>query len=88
MAGECDKPEKGDPPAKGTPKGDNGKADKGKSKGKIGDSGKGKPQVNKVEAEANATEGKELRQQESNPEEPEVDEPVVEPMQKPRKAFN
>ena len=30
----CDKPKKDDPPVKGTPKGDKGKADKGKSKGK------------------------------------------------------
>ena len=49
MAGECDKPKKDDPPIKGSPKGDKGKSEKGKSKGKPGDSGKGKPQLNKVE---------------------------------------
>ena len=56
MAGERDKPKKDDPPVKGTPKGDKGKADNAKSRGKTGDSGKEKPQVNKVETEANAKE--------------------------------
>ena len=49
MAGECDKPKKDDPPAKGTPKGDKGgKSDKGKAKGKRADAGKGKQQEKQV----------------------------------------
>ena len=76
MAGECDKPKKDDPPAKGTPKGDKGKADKGKSKGKQKYSGKGKPQVKQLMTEKKAEEtanqdGREFRREGSDPKEPE-----------------
>ena len=71
MAGECDKPKKDDPPIKGSPKGDKGKDGKGKTtKGKPGD-GKGKPQLNKVEAETTGKDERELQKQDSNATEPE-----------------
>ena len=74
MAGECHRPKREDSAGKGTPKGDKGKSDKGKSKGKRGDSGRGKPQVKQLgEAETSATEGRELRQQNSDPKEPEIE---------------
>jgi hypothetical protein len=73
MAGECDRPKKEDPPPKGTPKGDkNDKGGKGKSsKGQDADSGKGKPQINKVEAETSAKDERELQKHDSNATEPE-----------------
>jgi hypothetical protein len=73
MAGECDRPKKEDPPPKGTPKGDKSdKGGKGKStKGQDADGGKGKPQINKVEAEANTKEERELQKHDSNATEPE-----------------
>ena len=71
MVGECDKPRKDDPPIKGFPKGGKGKGDKGKAKGKQGDFGKGKPQLNKVEVDTAGTEERELKKQDSNPKEPE-----------------
>ena len=50
MAGECDKPKKDDPPIKGSPPGDKGKDEKGKTgKGNPPAGGKGKPQINKIE---------------------------------------
>ena len=55
---------------KGSPKGDKGKADKGKSKGKF-DAGKGKPQIKQLtegqSPEANPAEGREVRQQQNDP---------------------
>lgn len=61
-----------DPPIKGSPKGDKGKGDKEKTtKGKTGDSGKGKPQLNKIEAETTGIEERELKKQDSNATEPE-----------------
>jgi hypothetical protein len=69
MAGECDKPKKDDPPIKGSPKSDKRKGEKGKAKGKPGDSGKGKPQLNKVEAETAGADERELKKQDSNPKE-------------------
>ena len=74
MARECDRPKREESAGKGTPKGDKGKSDKGKSKGKPGDAGKGKRQAKQLgEAiETSATEGRELRQQSSNPKEPEI----------------
>ena len=47
---------------------------KEKQKERTGDAGKGKPQAKQLgEAEANATEGRELRQQNSDPKEPEIE---------------
>ena len=62
MAGECDKPLNDDPPIKGSPKGDKGKdGGKGKTaKGQPAETGKGKPQINKVETEATGKEEREL----------------------------
>ena len=40
MAGERDRPKREDSAGKGSPKGDKGKSDKGKSKGKLGDAEK------------------------------------------------
>ena len=75
MSGECDRPKREDSAGKGTMKGDEGKSDKGKSKRKFGDAGKGKPQVKQLgeATEASATEGRELRQQSSDPKEPETE---------------
>ena len=75
MAVECDKPKREDSAGKGTPKGDKGKPDKGKSNGKPGDAGKGKPNLKQLgeATEASATEGQELRQQSSDPKEPEIE---------------
>ena len=72
MAGECDKPKKDDPPVKGTPKGDKSdKGGKGKfAKGQDADTGKGKPQINKVETEPTGKEERELQKQDSNATEP------------------
>ena len=44
VAGECDRPKREDSAGKETPKGDKAKSDKGMSKGKAVDAGKGKPQ--------------------------------------------
>ena len=67
MAGECDKRRREESAGKETPKGDKAKSDKGKAKGKHGDAGQGKPQVKQLgEADANATKGRELRQQNSS----------------------
>ena len=73
MAGDCDKPKKDDPPLKGTPKGDKSdKGGKGKfTKGQDAESGKGKPQINKVETEATSKDERELQKQDSNATEPE-----------------
>ena len=72
MVGECDRPKRDDSSGKGSPKGDKGKADKGKSNSKF-DAGKGKPQIKQLtegqSPEANAAEGRELRQQKSDPKE-------------------
>lgn len=76
MAGECDRPKKDDrPPTQGTSKGDKGKSDKGKSKGKLGDAGKGKAQIQPlVEAsETSGAEGRQLKQQDSDPKEPDAE---------------
>ena len=73
MAGDCDRPNKDDPPPKGTPKGDKSdKGGKGKpTKGQDADGGKGKPQINKVETEATGKDERELQKQDSNATEPE-----------------
>jgi nucleoside-diphosphate-sugar epimerase len=69
-----------DTAGKGTPKGDKRTSDKGKAHAKPGDAGREKPQLKQIgEAEANAGEGRELRQQSSNPKEPETE---------PQKAFD
>jgi hypothetical protein len=74
MAGECDKPKKGDAPPKETPKDDKGKTAKGKPKGK-NDEGKGKPPVIKPIGEVAETSPSErtLRKEDSDPKEPEME---------------
>ena len=72
MAGECDGPKKEDPPPpKGTSKGYKGKSDKGRTKRKPDEAGKGKALVKQVgEASEVVNEERQLRKQESDPKEP------------------
>ena len=74
MAGECDRPKKEDPPPKGHSKGDSGKSEKGKTKGKA-DDGKGTPLIKQVGevVETTEKEQRELKSQTSDPKEPDAE---------------